>query len=233
MNHLHSSQFGEWRVNLDIDGGRAVVAVGEPVAEILERILAESVPVCVVDLAAAYSAKQNDDLFVRLVARWPGRLWIAGGLDAASGLSWLGRGAAGVVLGSSLIHGDHVDSDALSEISPAARDGRVVISLDSLDGRVTTNAFTRDSLMRVESAVEQIVGVLGTGWQLLYVDILASRRHSGPNWRPARILAERHVGLPIWYGGALASWSDVAKVWDSGLRAVVGRAYFEGELGLP
>jgi phosphoribosylformimino-5-aminoimidazole carboxamide ribonucleotide (ProFAR) isomerase len=230
---IRPQRSGPWRLHVDIRDGAAVVRPEEDLDQLVAQLLAADLPVCLVDLDGSRSGTGPGSAAHRLVARWPGRFWIAGGLDGERALAWLEQGAAGAVLGSALLRQGRPERGQLDALRAATRHGRVMISLDSRDGEVVTHAFTRRTGIPVERVVSEIIEVVGSDWELLWVDAAASERAGPRRWEAATAQAALYPDLQVWYGGGLTRWSEVETLWSRGLGAVVGRAHLEGALGLP
>src|SRR5512142_1415710 len=114
--------------------GREKALEAEPPLEMLRRFAAFP-EIQVIDLDAAIGRGSNDDLVRLLASRAVTR--VGGGVRSAErARALLEQGAHRVIVGTAAFTRDGINHALLSEISQAAGPERLIIALDSKEGRI-------------------------------------------------------------------------------------------------
>lgn len=184
----------------------------------------------VVDLDGAFAgASVNGDAAAAIVARFPGKVQLGGGIrDRAAVERWLALGVERVVIGTAALE----DPDL---VRGAARDfpGRIVVAVDARDGMVATRGWADVSDVSVADLARRFedAGVAA----LLFTDVGRDGLLKGCNVEATAALA-RAVSLPVIASGGVAGIADVealAPLAFQGIEGVVtGRALYDGRLDL-
>jgi phosphoribosylformimino-5-aminoimidazole carboxamide ribotide isomerase len=182
-----------------------------------------------VDLGAAFGgAPALPDLLPDVRASFPDAvLQVAGGIrDLASAERLMDRGADRVVVGSAL----YLDPDGARAIVESVGAGRCVAALDTLDGTVRVKGWTEGTGESVELALARAAH-LGFG-EALVTDIARDGLLSSPNVELYRRLGV--CRLPLVASGGVTSRQhlDELRSLPAVVGAVVGKALYEGRLGL-
>ena len=211
--------------SIDLVGGRAVqliggeaeaIDAGDPVP-ILRRFSIAG-EVAVIDIDAARGEGTNEAIIRDLCRRAPIR--VGGGIrDAQTALEWLDAGASKVIIGTA------ATPELLSQL-PA---DRVIVALDSRDGRVVTHGWrtnTPDSVLTRIAELKDLVG----GFLVTFVEL--EGRMGGTDLDRALdvVLAAGETRVTI--AGGITTTDEIAEIDRLGADAQVGMAIYSGELSL-
>lgn len=181
----------------------------------------------VVDLDGAASGRPaNLDTLKSIRAAIRGTIQYGGGLrddDAVDAA--LEAGADRVVLGTAL-----VSNPEWVERLAERLHGRIVVGIDSRDGRVATEGWKATTSVTTADLVARANG-LGVGWGL-FTDIERDGTLGGPNVE-ALVDIVRAAKFGVLASGGVATIEDVEAVKAAGAAgAIVGRALYTGQLDL-
>ncbi len=213
---------------IDLSGGRAVRLVGPEVREYgnpwtwAEKFLGAR-RVHVVDIDAALGRGNNWELLMKLVRWFTGRgveVQVGGGLRTAE-LAVKVMEAGGIPIVGTLAFKDR---GALAKLLDR---GPVIVSVDSLQGRVRVRGWREDTGLSVEEALEDFTS-MGVK-QFLLTGISRDGSLSGIDESLTHLPALFRADLI--YAGGVSSLEDLMKLRDLGFwGAVVGRAIYETSL---
>jgi phosphoribosyl-ATP pyrophosphohydrolase/phosphoribosyl-AMP cyclohydrolase len=211
--------------SIDLVRGRAVqliggeaeaIDAGDPIP-ILKRFSIAG-EVAVIDIDAARGEGSNEATIRDLCRRAPIR--VGGGIrDAQTALAWLDAGASKVIIGTA------ATPELLSQLP---RD-RVIVALDSRDGRVVTHGWRTNTADSVLAGIAELKDLVG-GFLVTFVEL--EGRMSGTDLRRAHdvILAAGETRVTI--AGGITTAVEIAEVDRLGADAQVGMAIYSGELSL-
>ena len=181
----------------------------------------------VIDLDAAMSRGSNDDL-VRLVAsRAASR--VGGGVRSVErARALIEQGARKVIVGTAAFHTDGVNQDFLADLAGAVGRERLIVALDSKDGRIVVKGWRESTQLRAEQVLEKLElycsGVLCT-----YVDKEGMMQGTDLDWF-RRLRAA--TSLEITAAGGITSIDEVRALLAMNVHAAVGMAIYTGRLDL-
>ena len=211
--------------SIDISGGRAVQLVGgeklaldagDPVP-ILERF-AVAGEVAVVDIDAARGDGSNERVIRDLCRR--ARVRVGGGIrDAATATRWLDAGAARVVLGTAA-------TPSVLEHLPA---DRVIVALDTRDGRVVTHGWRRRS---DATAIERVAALRHLVGGFLVTFVEREGRMAGSDLTQAAEIVAAAGEASVTIAGGVTTAEEIAYLDRIGADAQVGMALYTGRLPL-
>ena len=139
-----------------IGGENPVLDAGDP-RPILDKFSVVG-EVAVIDIDAARGEGNNTDLIRELCSQAPVR--VGGGIrDVATAKRWLDEGAKKVILGTA----------ATPEILAELPRDRVIVALDSRDGRVVTHGWRHDTGDHLLASLEDLSGSCG-GFLVTFVE---------------------------------------------------------------
>lgn len=181
----------------------------------------------VIDLDAAIGRGSNDDL-VRLVAsRAASR--VGGGVRSMERAKALvEQGAHKVIVGTAAFHKAGVNEDFLCSLGSAIGRDRLVIALDSKDGRIVVKGWREATELRAERVIQQLepycAGVLCT-----YVDKEGMMQGTDLEWF-RRLRAA--TSLEITAAGGITTLDEVRALLAMNVHAALGMAIYTGRLDL-
>jgi phosphoribosylformimino-5-aminoimidazole carboxamide ribotide isomerase len=206
---------------------RIVARARDPLALVELFAAAGASRIHVVDLDGARAGRIRPELMRAVVTHAaPVRVQASGGVRSlADAYALLAAGADRVVVGTAAF----ADPDALE---PLVRElgERLVVAIDTRDGRVVTQGWTLDTELTVDLAVDRCVAA---GVQrLLATAVDRDGTLGGPDLELLEAVVERSRG-PVLAAGGVRSRADLAALEQAGCEgAVVGRALIDGRLPL-
>lgn len=210
------------------DMDRATVYGDDPAAQARAFTDAGAEWLHVVDLDGAFAgASVNGDAVAGIVAAFPGKVQLGGGIRSRAGIDrWIGLGVERVVIGTAAL----TNPDLVREAA-AALPGRVVVAVDARDGFVATAGWADVSTTTAADLARRFedAGVAA----LLFTDVGRDGLLKGCNVEATAALAEA-VEIPVIASGGVASITDIhALVGKPGIEGVItGRALYDGRLDL-
>ncbi|HLY20050.1 MAG TPA: HisA/HisF-related TIM barrel protein [Bryobacteraceae bacterium] len=181
----------------------------------------------VIDLNAAMGTGSNDEL-VRLVAGHA-RARVGGGVrsvDRARAL--VAQGAHKVIVGTAAFAADGIDGAFLASLAAAIGKNRVIVALDSKEGRIVVKGWreaTRFSAEEVMAALEPYCH----GFLCTYVDKEGMLQGTDLEWF-ARLRAA--TPLEITAAGGITTLEEVRALVSMNVHVALGMAIYTGRLSL-
>ena len=219
---------------IDLMGGKVVQLVqgrekaleGDSPLEMLRRFSAFP-EIQVIDLNAAMGTGSNGEL-VRLVAA-QARVRVGGGVrsvDRAKAL--VGQGAYKVIVGTAAFSTGGINEPFLAELAAAIGRERVVIALDSKEGRIVVKGWREAT----KFTAEEVLGVLEpycSGFLCTYVDKEGMMQGTDLDWF-RRLRAA--TSLEITAAGGITTLEEVRALLLMDMHAALGMAVYTGRLSL-
>lgn len=208
--------------------GTERVSLDNPI-EIARRWIKEGASALhLIDLDGAIEGKRlNGPIIESIVREFDVRSQVGGGIrskDDAEKL--LSVGVDRVILGTAAINNPHL----VEQLSNQFGSERIIVALDSKDGRVTTHGWVKKiefSAVELGKKFEQ----LGAG-SILFTDINTEGLLKGVNPKPTRELAHA-LGIPVIASGGITTLSDIEVIKGTGAKGVVvGAALYVGNFTL-
>lgn len=208
--------------------GTERVSLDDPLG-IAERWVGEGASVLhLIDLDGAIEGKRiNSSIIESIVMNFDIETQVGGGIrskDDAAGL--LDTGVDRVILGTAAINDPHL----VEELSKEFGRERIIVSLDSRNGKVTTHGWAKASSY---TAVElgRKFEKLGAG-SILFTDIDTEGLLKGVNPAPTQDLVQA-VSIPVIASGGITTLSDIGVIKQTGAKGVVvGAALYVGNFTL-
>ena len=206
--------------------GRDKALEGGTPAEMLERFAAFP-EIQVIDLDAAIGKGTNDGLVEFLAAR--ARCRIGGGVRTAERARKLvEQGAHRVVIGTSAFAYNGVNGLLLQAIVDAVGRERILIAVDSKDGKVVVKGWRESTQFTAEEMLPQLERYCG-GFLCTYVDKEGMMQGTDLEWF-ARLRAKTQHELTA--AGGITTLEDVAALTRLGIHSALGMAIYTGRLDL-
>lgn len=206
--------------------GREKALEGGTPAEMLERFSAFG-EIQVIDLDAAIGKGANDDLVEFLAARAKCR--VGGGVRSPERARKLvEQGAHRVIIGTSAFAYNGVNALLLQSIVDAIGRERILIALDSKDGRVVVKGWRESTNFTAEEILPQLERYCG-GFLCTYVDKEGMMQGTDLDWF-ARLSSK--TSHEITAAGGITTLDDVRALTGRGIHAALGMAIYTGRLDL-
>jgi phosphoribosylformimino-5-aminoimidazole carboxamide ribotide isomerase len=181
----------------------------------------------VIDLDAAMGRGSNDDL-VRLVAsRAASR--VGGGVRSVERAKALvEQGAHKVIVGTAAFHKAGVNDDFLCALGSAIGRDRLIIALDSKDGRIVVKGWRESTELRAEQVLTQLEPYC-SGFLCTYVDKEGMMQGTDLEWfRRLRAASS----LEITAAGGITTLHEVRTLLAMNVHTALGMAIYTGRLDL-
>jgi phosphoribosyl-ATP pyrophosphohydrolase/phosphoribosyl-AMP cyclohydrolase len=211
--------------SIDLVRGRAVQLIGGEAEAIdagdaipiLERFSIAG-DVAVIDIDAARGEGSNEAIIRDLCRIAPIR--VGGGIrDAETALAWLDAGASKVIIGTA------ATPEMLSQL-PA---DRVIVALDSRDGRVVTHGWRTATADSVLDRIAELKGLVG-GFLVTFVEL--EGRMDGTDLDRAYGVIAAAGEARVTIAGGITTAEEIARIDRLGADGQVGMALYSGELSL-
>jgi phosphoribosylformimino-5-aminoimidazole carboxamide ribotide isomerase len=177
----------------------------------------------IVDLDAAFSSGSNAELVVKITATIKIPVQVAGGIRTPEKAEEMMSKASRVVLGTMAYSTPEVVRK-LAKKNP----GRVVISIDQVNGKVMVKGWKESTGMKVADAISQFAS-MGVD-EFLLTSIERDGTLQGPD---VSTLAEAAKSARIIASGGIASLEDIVKVRSTGCSSVIlGKAMYDGKVSI-
>lgn len=181
----------------------------------------------VIDLDAAMGRGSNDEL-VRLVAA--NAVVRAGGgvrsIERAQAL--VNQGAHRVIVGTAAFHTNGVNEDFLRQVAGAIGAERLIVALDSKDGRIVVKGWRESTQLTAEEVLGQLEPYC-SGFLCTYVDKEGMMQGTDLAWfRRLRAATRREITA----AGGITTLAEVRQLLAMNVHAALGMAIYTGRLSL-
>jgi phosphoribosylformimino-5-aminoimidazole carboxamide ribotide isomerase len=213
---------------IDLMGGKVVQLVqgrekaleGEAPLAMLARFSAFP-QIQVIDLDAAIGSGENDDLVELLASRATCR--VGGGVRSAERATKLvEQGAHRVIVGTAAF------TPALEEIAAAIGHERVIVALDSKNGRVVVKGWREKTEFTAEEVLKRFEPYC-SGFLCTYVDKEGTMQGTDLDWFRRLRAATNHE---ITAAGGITTIDEIRELQRLGIHAALGMAVYTGKLSL-
>jgi phosphoribosylformimino-5-aminoimidazole carboxamide ribotide isomerase len=200
--------------------GRDKALEGDAPLEMLRRFAAFP-EIQVIDLDAAMGKGGNAALVELLASHAKCR--VGGGVRTADrARKLIDLGAHRVIVGTAAF------TPALEEISTAVGAERLVVALDSKEGRIVVKGWQEATELRAEDVVSRLERYC-SGFLCTYVDKEGMMQGTDLDWFRRLRAATRHE---ITAAGGVTTMEDIRELSEIGIHAAVGMAIYTGRLDL-
>ncbi|MGN6592421.1 MAG: HisA/HisF-related TIM barrel protein [Terriglobales bacterium] len=202
--------------------GRVPALELDPSPELLARFAAFP-QIHVIDLDAALDRGSNAALITPWLAAW--RVRVGGGIRTAqSARQWLARGAYRVIVGTAAFNQDGIHRELLRQIPRR----RLIIALDSSQGRVVVRGWRKSLDLSAEEAVRELEPYC-SGFLCTCVDKEGMMQGTDLAWfRRLR----RITGHELTAAGGIASMRELRALARLDIHAALGMSVYTGRLSL-
>jgi phosphoribosylformimino-5-aminoimidazole carboxamide ribotide isomerase len=206
--------------------GREKALEAESPEEMLRRFAAFP-EIQVIDLDAAMDRGSNDDL-VRLLASRAAIRAGGGVRTVARAEALLEQGARKVIVGTSAFTRTGVDHDFLTALRDAVGRDRIIVALDSKDGRIVVRGWKESTDLTAESVLQGLEPYC-SGFLCTYVDKEGMLQGTDLDWF-RRLRAA--TALELTAAGGITTLDDVRALLAMDVHAALGMAIYTGRLKL-
>jgi phosphoribosylformimino-5-aminoimidazole carboxamide ribotide isomerase len=206
--------------------GREKALEGGTPAEMLQRF-AGFPEIQVIDLDAAMGRGSNDAILQFLCSRAACRA--GGGVrTAARARTLLEQGARRIIVGTAAFTTDGINTAFLDELQLAVPPERILIALDSKDGRVVVKGWRESTRFTAEDVIKQLEPYCG-GFLCTWVDKEGMMQGTDLAWF-RRLRAS--TGHEITAAGGITTLDEIRALADMNVHAALGMAIYTGKLDL-
>ncbi len=219
---------------IDLQDGRVVQLIqgrekaleGEAPLVMLEKFAAFGV-IQVIDLDAAMGRGSNDAIVEDLARR--ARPRVGGGVRTVERAERLiAAGAEKVIVGTAAYSGDGVNEEFLTELDRAVGRDRVLLALDSKNGRIVIKGWQEALDLSAEQVVKRLEPYCG-GFLCTYVDKEGMLEGTDLDWY-RRLRAA--TGHEITAAGGITTIDEIRELHELGVHSALGMAIYTGKLDL-
>jgi phosphoribosylformimino-5-aminoimidazole carboxamide ribotide isomerase len=219
---------------IDLMGGKVVQLVqGRDKAleaDSLDAMLDQFSPfaeIQVIDLDAALGNGSNDSLVEQAATRSKAR--VGGGVRTADRARTLvEQGAHRVIVGTAAFAEKGIRHDLLAAIANAIGCARVIVALDSKDGKIMVKGWREATQLAAEDVLGELAPYCG-GFLCTYVDKEGMMQGTDLAWF-TRLRAA--TDLEITAAGGITTLDDVRSLLAMNVHAAIGMAVYTGRLNL-
>ncbi len=199
---------------------------GDSPEEMLQKFAAFP-QIQVIDLDAAIGRGSNDALVEYLAARAACR--IGGGVrNVERARKLVDQGARKVIVGTAAFAEDGPDTRFLGDLDEAIGKDRVLLALDSKDGKVVVKGWREATRFTAEQVLQQLEPYCA-GFLCTYVDKEGMMQGTDLDWF-RRLRAS--TSLEITAAGGITTIDDIRELTRIGIHAAIGMAIYTGKLDL-
>jgi len=208
-----------------VQGREKALEADEPLA-MIEKFKAFP-EIQVIDLDAAMGRGSNDEL-VRLVAA-NATVRAGGGVRSAERAQALVKqGAHRVIVGTAAFLTNGVNEDFLKQVGGTIGPERLIIALDSKDGRIVVKGWRESTQLTAEEVLGQIEPYC-SGFLCTYVDKEGMMQGTDLAWfRRLRAATTREITA----AGGITTLDEVRQLLAMNVHAALGMAIYTGRLNL-
>lgn len=219
---------------IDLMGGKVVQLV-QGREKALERDTADEMlqqfapfpEIQVIDLDAAMGRGSNDSLVDDIAAKRRAR--VGGGVRTVErGLQLLAQGAHRIIVGTSAFRFDGPNFEFLKQICDAIGREKLIIALDSKDGRVVVKGWKESTSFTAAEVIARLEPFCA-GFLCTYVDKEGMMQGTDLNWFQSLRNTTTHE---ITAAGGITTIDDVRALTDMGIHCAIGMAIYTGRLDL-
>lgn len=219
---------------IDLMGGKVVQLIqgrekaleGGTPEEMLEKFSAFP-EIQVIDLDAAMSRGSNDSLVELLASRAVTR--VGGGVRTAERARQLvARGARKVIIGTAAFTSGGINEPFLREAAATTGTDRLLIALDSKDGRIVVKGWREATSLGAEEVIRQLEPYC-SGFLCTYVDKEGMLQGTDLDWF-RRLRAA--TGHELTAAGGITTLEEIRELARLGIHAALGMAIYTGRLSL-
>ncbi|MDZ4798682.1 MAG: 1-(5-phosphoribosyl)-5-[(5-phosphoribosylamino)methylideneamino] imidazole-4-carboxamide isomerase [Bryobacteraceae bacterium] len=206
--------------------GREKALEGDSPAEMLRKFAAFPV-IQVIDLDAAIGRGSNEEAVEWLASN--ARTRVGGGVRTAEKAArLLALGAEKVIVGTAAFTSTGPNMPFLTELTAAVPKDRILLALDSKDGRIVVKGWRESLDITAEEVIRQLEPYCG-GFLCTYVDKEGMMQGTDLEWF-GRLRAA--TSLEITAAGGVTTYEDVEALLAMNVHAALGMAIYTGRLDL-
>jgi phosphoribosylformimino-5-aminoimidazole carboxamide ribotide isomerase len=206
--------------------GREKALEGEAPEVMLERFRAFP-EIQVIDLDAAIGRGANDVIVERLARS--AAIRVGGGVrTAARARKLIEQGARKVIVGTSAFSEAGVNAALLTGMREAVGRERLIVALDSKDGRIVVKGWREATRFTAEEVIRELEPYCG-GFLCTYVDKEGMMQGTDLDWF-RRLRAA--TALEITAAGGITTVEEIRELGRLGIHAALGMAIYTGRLDL-
>lgn len=219
---------------IDLMGGKVVQLVqgrekaleGDTPERMLEKFAAFPV-IQVIDLDAAIGTGENEELVAQVAAK--ARTRVGGGVRTpAKARQLLDLGAERVIVGTAAFSANGPDYEFLKTLGESVPVSKVLLALDSKDGRIVVKGWRESLNISAEEIIAQLEPYCG-GFLCTYVDKEGMMQGTDLDWFGRLRAATQHE---ITAAGGITTIDDIRALTDMNIHCALGMAIYTGRLDL-
>jgi phosphoribosylformimino-5-aminoimidazole carboxamide ribotide isomerase len=181
----------------------------------------------VIDLDAAMGRGSNDDLVRGLASK--AAIRVGGGVRTVErAVALIDQGARKVIVGTAAFAKDSINEPFLAALRTAIGKDRILIALDSKDGRIVVKGWRESTAFTAEQVLHALEPYCG-GFLCTYVDKEGMMQGTDLDWF-RRLRAATPLELTA--AGGITTMDEVRALLGMDVHAALGMAIYTGRLSL-
>jgi phosphoribosylformimino-5-aminoimidazole carboxamide ribotide isomerase len=206
--------------------GRDTALSGFTPDEMLEKF--DAFPeIQVIDLDAAMGKGSNDEMIAHICQH--ARARVGGGVRTVERAhAVIEQGAIKVIIGTAAFTPDGINARFLEDVCSAVGQERVVVALDSKDGRIVVKGWRESLDVTAESVVRELEPFC-SGYLCTYVDKEGMMQGTDLEWFRRLRAATKHE---ITAAGGISTYDEIRALQAIDVHAALGMAIYTGRLDL-
>ena len=206
--------------------GRDKALEGGAPREMLDRFAGFS-EIQVIDLDAAMGRGSNDAIVEYLAAR--AAIRAGGGVRTPErARTLIEQGARKVIVGTAAFCPDGVNTDLLAAMKDSVGPGRLLVALDSKEGRIVVKGWRETTSLAAEDVIRQLEPYC-SGFLCTYVDKEGMMQGTDLDWF-RRLRAATHHEITA--AGGITTLDEIRELTRLNIHAALGMAIYTGRLDL-
>jgi phosphoribosylformimino-5-aminoimidazole carboxamide ribotide isomerase len=206
--------------------GREKALEGDTPDRMLETFSAFPV-IQVIDLDAALGSGSNEALVEHIASK--ARTRVGGGVRTVEkARRLLGLGVERVIIGTAAFNADGPNRTFLNELTAAVPRDRILLALDSKDGRIVVKGWRESLNVSAEQIIRDLEPWCG-GFLCTYVDKEGMMQGTDLDWFRRLRAATSHE---ITAAGGITTIDDIRALNELNIHSAVGMAIYTGRLNL-
>jgi phosphoribosylformimino-5-aminoimidazole carboxamide ribotide isomerase len=206
--------------------GREKALEGGSPQEMLDKFAAFPV-IQVIDLDAAIGTGANEDIVQWIAAR--ARIRVGGGVRSPGKAQRLAElGVDKIIVGTAAFGPKGPNIEFLRILNSAVDSGRILLALDSKDGRIVVKGWRESTDYTAEDVIRQLEPYCG-GFLCTYVDKEGMMQGTDLDWFRRLRAATNHE---ITAAGGITTIEDIRALEEMKIHSALGMAIYTGRLNL-
>ncbi len=183
--------------------------------------------IAVIDLNAAFGNGNNFDLIRQILKIADCR--VGGGIrDIETAKKYLALGAKKIIIGSKAFENDKINFDFLAELRDSIGIDKIIIAIDSKDGKIVTSGWKHDTGINTFEAIEQLEDF---ATEFLFTNVIKEGMLKGADIDTAKSI-RKITKRKVVYAGGVTTIDEIREFAKLNIDVQLGMALYKGLITL-